>query len=36
MNYTYTQEWRNISGAALNIEPVTGYYGHKTIRETYK
>ena len=36
MNYTYTQEWCNISGAALMIEPVTGYYGHKTIRETYK
>lgn len=36
MNYTYTQEWCNISDAALKIEPVTGYYGHKTIRETYK
>nr|DAP12788.1 MAG TPA: hypothetical protein [Caudoviricetes sp.] len=36
MSYTYTQEWRNISEAALKIEPVTGYYGHKTIRETYK
>lgn len=36
MNYTYTQEWCNISDAALKIEPVMGYYGHKTIRETYK
>ena len=36
MNYTYTQEWFNISEAALKIEPITGYYGHKTIRETYK
>lgn len=36
MNYTYTRDWCDISEAALKIEPITGYYGHKTIRETYK
>lgn len=36
MSYTYTREWCDISEAALKFEPVTGYYGHKTIRETYK